>query len=69
MKFARKIQDILLFSPALLAFAPVQAQNDPDKLNKKPIEHKNKALSQAVDGDLKTGIATLEQAIPHRQDL
>ena len=64
MNRSRKIQHILLFLPALLALAPVRAQYDPDKVNKKAVVLYNKALQQAAgDGDLKAGIATLEQAV------
>ena len=48
----------------MLAFSPLYAQYDPDKVNKKAVQLYNKALQQATgDDDLKSGIATLEQAI------
>ena len=64
MKCPCKIQYILVFLPALLACASLNAQYDPDKVNKKAVALYNKALQQATDeDDLKGGIATLEQAI------
>ena len=64
MKCPFKIQHILIFLPALLAFPPLSAQYDPEKVNKKAVQLYNKALQQATDDDdLKAGIATLEQAI------
>ncbi|HXB93547.1 MAG TPA: hypothetical protein VNU70_00270, partial [Puia sp.] len=63
MKCLFKIQDILVFIPALLAFTPGRAQYDPDKVNKKAVALYSKALLQAEDGDLKAGIATLQQAV------
>jgi outer membrane protein OmpA-like peptidoglycan-associated protein/tetratricopeptide (TPR) repeat protein len=56
-------QSLFLLFASLLCVATARSQYDPDKVNKKAVQLYTKALQQAVDGDVPSGIATLQQAI------
>jgi outer membrane protein OmpA-like peptidoglycan-associated protein len=58
-----KNRAFLFLIAASLGALPARAQYDPAKVNKKAVRLYTQALQMAVDGDIKAGISTLQQAI------